>query len=320
MKKRKGLSIRHRGMLTGLFFISPWLIGFVYFFVKSMAQAVIYSFNQLQILEEGGYALVPMGMRNYVNAVLENATFNRELVNSLWTMLYGVPMIIFFSLFMALLLNRKFKFRALTRAIFFLPVIMASPAIVGALAQVLLMMMGGVSLTSPEFERAQSDFNPMALAYLLVNFGMPIPIIEYIIEAIAQLYETIRASGVQILIFLAALQDVPKELYEAVEIDGGRRICKTWNITLPFISPVIFFNIVMALIGSFQTFALPFVMTGGGPNYATYFIGMHLYYEGFTASRYGYASALAILVFVILTTFSVWLFKSSKFWVMGASE
>jgi len=279
MKKRKGLSIRHRGMLTGLFFISPWLIGFVYFFVKSMAQAVIYSFNQLQILEEGGYALVPMGMRNYVNAVLENATFNRELVNSLWTMLYGVPMIIFFSLFMALLLNRKFKFRALTRAIFFLPVIMASPAIVGALAQVLLMMMGGVSLTSPEFERAQSDFNPMALAYLLVNFGMPIPIIEYIIEAIAQLYETIRASGVQILIFLAALQAIPGSLYEVAQIEGATGYESFWKITFPMVSPLILTNVVYTIIDTYQQST----------------VAEYIYNMAFTNLNFGLSSAMSVV-------------------------
>jgi ABC-type sugar transport system permease subunit len=252
MKKPRGFTMRQKEGLTGFLFISPWLIGFVFFFLLSMITAVTYSFNRFIFLEDGGYILEYIGLRNYENALFENVTFNRELVNSLGHMLYGVPMIIFFSLFMALLLNRKFKLRGITRAVFFLPVIMATPAIMGALEQILFMMMGGMDLTSPEMERATTDFNPMAIAFMLLDFGMPIPVINYVIDAISQLYETIRASGVQILIFLAALQAIPGSLYEVAQIEGATAYESFWKITFPMVSPLILTNVVYTIVDTYQ--------------------------------------------------------------------
>jgi len=252
----------------------------------------------------GSNAPTVIGFANYIKMFNGEDRYiaNSLKVTAIFTVVSVVANILF-SFFVAVIMNQKIRFRGVFRTIYYLPCLvpmMATAAI-------------WIWMYNPEFGLFNVILKGVGISPKKWIYGKD--------SALGSLvFMGLFGTGGTMIIFLAALQDVPKELYEAVEIDGGRRICKTWNITLPFISPVIFFNIVMALIGSFQTFALPFVMTGGGPNYATYFIGMHLYYEGFTASRYGYASALAILVFVILTTFSVWLFKSSKFWVMGASE
>lgn len=271
--------MRRREAVTGLLFISPWIIGVCWFFFRNMAQALRFSFSSLTILEEGGFTLTYVGWRNYVVALFENTEFNRELANAVFGMLLNVPLIIFFSLFMAMLLNRKFALRGITRVIFFLPVIMATTAITSSLEQVMLMMVGGVSSISPEMAKSQTGFDAMSVAYLLLDFGMPLPIISYIISAIGQLYQIIRASGVQILIFLAALQSIPGSLYEVAQIEGATAYETFWKITFPMVSPLILTNVVYTIV---DTFAQSLVL-----NIA--------YNTAFTNNNFGLSSAMSIV-------------------------
>jgi ABC-type sugar transport system permease subunit len=147
------------------------------------------------------------------------------------------------------------------------------------LEQILLMLMGGVDLTSPEMDRATTDFNPMALAYMLLDFGMPIPVIMYVIDAISQLYETIRASGVQILIFLAALQAIPGSLYEVAEIEGATAYESFWKITFPMVSPLILTNVVYTIVDTYQRSE----------------IADFIYDIAFTNFNFGLSSAMSVL-------------------------
>ncbi len=117
------------------------------------------------------------------------------------------------------------------------------------------------------------------------------------------------------MIFLAGLQGVPKELYEVAAIDGASLWHRFWNVTLPMISPTIFFNTILAVIGALQTFTTAFVATSGGPAYATYFYALHIYNEAFSFTEMGYASALAWLFFLILVTFTYIQFRASGRWV-----
>ncbi|MCL1788657.1 MAG: sugar ABC transporter permease [Defluviitaleaceae bacterium] len=254
MKKRRGLSLRRREMVSGLLFISPWLVGVTFFFLLNLFQAGRYSFNEIAIehtLEGGGFTLTGVGLANYRHIFLEHGSFFPTMWGSIGTMLINVPLIIFFSLMMAIILNRKFGGRGAVRAIFFLPVVMASPAIIGAMEQVLAMMLGGGGGVPPDMMMEQQGFSATALAMMLVQFGMPMQVVNYIIEAIAMLHNTIRASGVQILIFLAALQAIPPSMYEVAQIEGATGYETFWKVTIPMVSPLILTNVVYTIVDTY---------------------------------------------------------------------
>ncbi|MCL2360810.1 MAG: sugar ABC transporter permease [Defluviitaleaceae bacterium] len=250
--KRRRLTLRNREVLAGFLFILPWLVGVTVFFLFNIVQAVIYSFNTVDFNLGGiGFTLTPQGFSNLRFALLEHGSFNRELVTSLTDMLVNVPLIIFFSLFIAVCLNRKFMGRGVVRAIFFLPVIMATSAIDGSLDAVMRMMMGGASSIPPEIAGQQAGFHPGAIAFMLVDFGVPVIFIGYILDALARLYEIIRATGVQILIFLAALQAIPTSMYEVAQIEGATAYETFWKITFPLVSPLILTNVIYTIVDTF---------------------------------------------------------------------
>ena len=245
------MTMRRREILTGLLFISPWLIGVSAFFLRNLFQTANYSLSRINILEQGGYTLTNVGLSNYRSALIENVNFNQQLITSIINMLINVPMIIFFSLFMAILLNRNFAFRTGIRAIFFLPIIMATAAITGALDQVMRLMMGGVSSIPPELAN-QQGINPAALMSFLVSFGLPAQLSTYILNILNNIYEVIRASGVQIIIFLAALQSIPTSLYEVAQIEGATSYEIFWKITFPMVSPLILTNVVYTIVDAYS--------------------------------------------------------------------
>lgn len=251
-QKRKGLTLRRREVIWGLLFISPWLVGIVFFFFLSLVQSAVFSFNNLHIDQTyGGFFLEWVGLEHYRHIFLEHGTFIRELGESIFSMVINLPLIIFFSLFMAILLNRAFLGRSLVRAIFFLPVVMATSAIEGSMELILGMMLGGVTSVPPDVMRVQEGFSAASIAMMLSQFRMPIMIVDYIIEIIAMLHNVIRASGVQILIFLAALQAIPPSMYEVAQIEGATGYEAFWKITIPMISPLILTNVVYTIVDTF---------------------------------------------------------------------
>jgi len=280
VKKKKGLTLRKREMVSGLLFISPWLVGVTFFFLYNLFQAARYSFNDIVIDRVyGGFTLHSVGLAHFRHIFMVHGSFERELFTSLGQMVISVPLIIFFSLMMAIILNRQFIGRGAVRAIFFLPVVMASPAIVGAIFQVLAALLGGVGGVPPEMMDAATGFNAMALAFMLVDLGVPVQIIEYIIDAIAMLHNTIRASGVQILIFLAALQAIPPSMYEVAQIEGATGYETFWKITIPMVSPLILTNVVYTIVDT----------------YAESSVVQMALQEAFTNQNFGVASAMSIV-------------------------
>jgi ABC-type sugar transport system permease subunit len=248
--KKRGMTLRKREIFSGLLFVSPWILGIVLFFLLNLGQSAVFSVNELHI-GEGGYTLSFVGLDHYRNLLFEHGTFVRELAESVVSMLINVPLIIFFSLFMAILLNRAFLGRGMVRAIFFLPVIMATSAIDGSLELIMSMMMGGVSSVPPEVMQQQTGFDANSIAMMLTQFGMPLVVVEYIVEMIAALHNVIRASGVQILIFLAALQAIPPSMYEVAQIEGATGYEAFWKITIPMVSPLILTNVVYTIVDTF---------------------------------------------------------------------
>ncbi|XID90285.1 carbohydrate ABC transporter permease [Paenibacillaceae bacterium WGS1546] len=245
----KKMTLMQRKSLVGFTFILPWLIGFALLFATPLVQSIQFSFNKLAVAP-GGYALEYIGWQNFTQALFVDANYNRILTESVTEMALNVPLILFFSLFSAALLNQRFRGRSAARAIFFLPVILASGAIAAAETAGLISMTGS-SEVAQELGEAQSGFDSVSLVFMLDNAGLPAWFIDYIVDGTMRIYEIIRSSGVQILIFLAALQSVPPAMYEVAKMEGATGYESFWKITFPMVSPLILTNVIYTIIDSF---------------------------------------------------------------------
>lgn len=233
-RNKKRMSLTTKRSVTGYLFILPWLIGFIWFYARSLFMSVQFSLCELTVNPGGGYTLDFKGLDNYIYAFRVHGTFKQILTTSIGNMLIDVPLITFFSLFMAILLNRKFRGRTLVRAIFFLPVILNSGAIVDAMELARTMMSGGISSASAEMAAASSS--GMSMQYyiqMFSNLGLPDVIIEYVAGAVTRISDIINASGVQIIIFIAALQSIPGSMYEVAKIEGATAYETFWKVTFP---------------------------------------------------------------------------------------
>ena len=249
--KRKGLTMRGREILFGYLFILPWLVGITVFFLYNIVQAGRFSLSRVDVVAGEGMVLTGVGLDNFNHIFRVHGTFAREMFESVFQMFINVPLIIFFSLFMAIILNRQFIGRGAVRAIFFLPVIMASAAIAGTIEMSVAMMMGGVSSVPPDVMRAQQGFNAAVIIDLLNTLGMPTQVVGFVTDAIANIHSIIRSSGVQILIFLAALQSIPPSMYEVAQIEGATSYETFWKITIPMVSPLIITNVVYTVVDTY---------------------------------------------------------------------
>ena len=255
-KKKRRLSLMRKRMIAGYLFILPWLIGFILIYVRSLFQTVEFSFNKLEMdAINGGYTLLPVGWENFRYAFLEHGSFKQTLTSSVMNMLVDVPLITFFSLFMAMILNKKFPGRAAVRAIFFLPVILSSGAIVDAMDLSAKMMQSGVSGQAAEAaaeNAAAMAFDIDYLVSMFMNLGLPAKLLDYITSAVSRINDIISMSGVQIVLFIAALQAIPSSLYEVAKIEGATGYETFWKITFPMVMPHIITNVVYTIVDSFE--------------------------------------------------------------------
>lgn len=249
MKKRRFGLVRRRNM-SGIVFILPWLLGFLMFYSYQLITTIRYSLCNISFPETGGYLITFVGLKNYQYAFLEHATFVRTLTESVGNLLIDVPLIIFFSLFMAVMINRKFHGRTILRAILFLPVIMSMPAIVRVLNTSLSDIGNGMS-TTVEVSTQVSGLNTAYLQQFLGNIPALGDMVDYIIGAISRVYDIIRNSGVQILVFLAALQSVSPQMYEVAQMEGATGYEIFWKITFPLVSPMILTNVVYTIVSMY---------------------------------------------------------------------
>ncbi|MCL2084408.1 MAG: sugar ABC transporter permease [Oscillospiraceae bacterium] len=251
------LSLSRKKSITGLLFISPFLLGFAVFYLRSLIMTIQFTFSDIALGEGGaaGYNLYFAGLRNYIFALSEHGSFKQDLTVSLINMVIDVPLIIFFSLFMALLLNQKFRGRTMSRAIFFLPVILNSEAIDTAISMARAMMMGGMSPVSSDIleSAGNASVNIAYYIFMLRDFGLPIFLLDYVVEAVSRINLVITASGVQLIIFIAALQSIQPSLYEVARIEGATPYETFWKVTFPMVSPLIVTNIVYTVVDSFMT-------------------------------------------------------------------
>lgn len=243
---RKPLTLAQKKAWYGVLFVSPLLLGLVMLFILPLIQSFRFSLSSIHLVE-GGFAVDYKGFSNYSNLFTTNPDFPRRLTESVTNMIVNVPIIIIFSLFAAVLLNQKFRGRAIARAIFFLPVILASAAI----ANLDISSFVGGSAPSGG-EGGNSLMQSFELKKMLMESGLAPVFVNYITGAVDRIYEIISSSGVQILIFLAGLQSISPSLYESSRIEGATGYEIFWKVTFPMMTPLILTNTVYSIIDSFN--------------------------------------------------------------------
>ncbi|MCF7925328.1 MAG: sugar ABC transporter permease [Candidatus Izimaplasma sp.] len=240
-------SYKRQKILWAGIFLAPWIIGFLTLFLVPLYRSLRYSFYELVPTPEGIMSTF-VGIQNYLYAFNEHVTatssFKVELIQTTGDALINIPVLLIFSLFIAVMLNMEFKGRALVRAIFFIPVILNSAAVSSAL--------GGGEAVAQILEEQGID-QIFDLEYYLIQTGMMPWLIAFIVGLIDRIYAILSLAGVPILLFLASIQSVPKHLYEAARIEGATPYENFWLITLPNVSPHIITVTVYALVDTFLT-------------------------------------------------------------------
>jgi len=287
----------HEAMAFYLF-IAPWAIGFLAFTLGPVVAATYYSFTSYDILHAPAW----LGLENY-GTLLQDDLFWTSLDNTLYYVIFGVPLHVVVALALALLLNQKLRGISVYRTLFFMP------SIVPTVASVVLW----IWILQPQYGLLNSF-----LGYLGVQG--PAWLGSEVWSKPSLIMMNTWTAGGAMIIFLAGLQDVSEHLYEAAEIDGAGWWAKFWRVTIPMLTPSIFFVLVLDLINSFQVFTAAFIMTNGGPVDSTLFYVLYLYQQGFTYLKMGYASALAWILFVIILLFTLIQFAHAKRWVYYEGE
>jgi multiple sugar transport system permease protein len=300
---RRGLSPRAREEIAGWLWTSPWLIGFFVFFFGPMVASLYLSFTKYAI----GSTPQVIGLDNFVRALSgKDDLFWPSMGRTVEYAFVMVPIGIGLSLLAATLLNQSLKGTAVFRTLFFLPSL--TPIVAGAVIWRWLY---------------QSDFG--AINWLLWELGvdegprwLTSPSLALPSLMLIGLWTSV--GGGAMVIFLAGLQSVPRELHDAAAIDGANAWQRFRNVTLPLMTPTIFFNLVIGIIAALKVFALAVLATQGGPNYATWFFNLHLYNTAFQFFEMGYASALAWLFFLLVVALTVVNVRWSRNWVYYEGE
>jgi multiple sugar transport system permease protein len=297
--RRRGLSVRaKREEREFLLFVSPWLIGFLVFILGPFLGAVF-----LGLTKYDGYNPPDwVGLSNY-QALLKDRLFWTSFRVTATYALASVPLHIALGLAIAVLLNQRVRGLSVWRTIYFLP------AVVSGVAVAMLWLW----IFNPEFGLLNA-------ALRLFGIAGPAWINSRTWALPALVIMSLWGVGSTMVIYLAGLQGIPTEFYEAAAIDGAGALQRFTRITLPLLSPVIFFMLVNGVIGAFQVFTQAFIMTGGGPGNATLFYVLYLYKMGFKELRFGYASALAWILFLVILVLTLLIFRSSRFWVYYESD
>jgi multiple sugar transport system permease protein len=282
-----------RNLRNGLLFIAPWIVGFLAFTLYPICSSLFFSFCDYSVLERP----VWVGAENYTELARDDV-FWISLKNTAYYAVFALSFGLILSISIALLLNTKVRGMAFYRTIFFLP------SIVPAVATAILWLW----ILNGKFG---------VLNYTLSLFGIPDKSLPAWLESKewampALIMMSLWGIGHSMVIYLAGLQDVPIHLYESAEIDGASWWQKTVHITLPMLSPSIYFNLIMGIIGTFQVFAAPYIMTNGGPERATHFYSFYLYNLAFEDLRMGYACAMAWILFVIILVLTLAATKVSQ--------
>jgi len=291
-------TMERRKLRTGLFFISPWLIGLLLFYLYPIMSSLYYSFTDYNVLQPPTW----IGLGNY-QAIFKDPLFWTSLGNTFFIAVVGIPLYTVVDIAIAILLNVKAPGQPFFRAIVFLPTLI--PVVVlSILWDRLLDPQNGlvnvglrvVSINGPGWFADPSWVKP---SFILMSLW---------------------GTGNAVVIYLAGLQDVDRALYEAADVDGANWWHKIRHITVPSLSPVILFNVILAIIASFQFFTQAFIITNGGPINSSLFYALYLYQNAFSYLHMGYASGLAWILLVITLALTLVVLRSSARWVYYAGS
>jgi len=281
-------------------FISPWLIGFLVFTLGPLIYSIIMSFSDWDIFNPPKF----IGMKNYSELIMEDAVFIKAVKNTIFYALVSNILVMTGSLGIAFFLNKSLKGISIYRILIYLPSVIPVVAIAMLFRRV---------------------FSPNGLLNNILSiFGISGP--AWMLDSSTVLWAlaimALWGIGGSTILLLAGMKGIADEVYEAAEIDGARAATTYFKITLPMLSPVIFFNLIMGLIGGLQTFGQVFVMTQGlgGPDNSSMMIVLYLYNNAFKYFQMGYASGMAWILFAMILLLTVLVFKSSSMWVYYESE
>lgn len=280
-------------------YILPWILGFVILQLYPFVSSFIYSFTDYTV----GAKATFQGLANYKKLFTQDKEFWNSLKVTVLFALYTVPGKLIMALAVAMFLNRDLKGINLIRTLYYIPSLFGGSVAVALLWRLMFLDNGVINA---------------------ILTALHLPVIQwlgdtrYALRTICML--EIWQFGSSMVMFLAALKQVPRSLYEAAEIDGAGKVTRFFHITLPQISPIIFFNLINQTIQALQNFTSAQVITEGGPLKSTYVLGLKLYKEGFSYFKMGYASAISWVVFAAIMIFTLAIFASSKLWVHYADE
>lgn len=280
-------------------YILPWILGFAILQLYPFVSSFIYSFTDYTV----GAKATFQGLANYKKLFTQDKEFWNSLKVTILFALYTVPGKLIMALAVAMFLNRDLKGINLIRTLYYIPSLFGGSVAVALLWRLMFLDNGVINA---------------------ILSALHLPVIQwlgdtrYALRTICML--EIWQFGSSMVMFLAALKQVPRSLYEAAEIDGAGKVTRFFHITLPQISPIIFFNLINQTIQALQNFTSAQVITEGGPLKSTYVLGLKLYKEGFSYFKMGYASAISWVVFAAIMIFTLAIFASSKLWVYYADE
>ena len=258
-RRRKIASLDRRKARAGWFFVLPFLIGFVLIYLPMVWQSLQISFSQIVFGKEGAYKIVWVGFQNYSDAIQVDPEFTQILLKGLGNLAIDIPAILIFSLFMAIMLNTKMVGRAVFRSIFFIPVVLSTGIMesISALDVLTDYMESGEGIDDGSGKTQEALVSADDLAILFANMKVGGDLVSIVTQMVNNIFDIVNRSGVQMLIFLAALQSISPAIYESCKIDGATAWETFWKITLPMISPMILVNGIYTIIDSFTTESNP---------------------------------------------------------------
>lgn len=298
MEKPKKRGLIKKDTLAFFLFTSPWIFGFIVFTLGPILASVWISFTDWNMFTPANY----VGFENYKFIFTEDKVFWKTVYNTFYYAVISVPLLLILSLLMAYLLNQKVRHMRVFRTVFYLPSVV--PIVASSMIFMWILAPDGV------INKALSFFGIDGPSWLLderyVKFSF--------------VFMAIWGVGGSMILLLSGMQGISQELYESASIDGAGKIRQLFTITVPMLSPILFFNLIMGIIGSLQTFSQVYILTKGGPNNASNMIVPYLYDNAFKYFRMGYASAIAWILFIIIMALTLVVFKTSSMWVFYEGE
>jgi multiple sugar transport system permease protein len=291
--EKRRVSSRAREAIECYIFMLPVILGLLLFYLGPMIASLYFSFTDYDMLSPAQW----VGLENY-RALVDDEIFWKSLRVTVMYSAVSVPLVLVTALAMALLLNQKLRGMTAFRTIYYLPTVMS-----------------GVAVATLWKWIFNTDYGVLNLLLDKIGIRGPAWLTDENWAIWALIMTSLWTAGGSMLIFLAGLQDIPADLYEAAEIDGAGALSKFRNITIPLLSHVTFFNLILGIIGALQVFTEGFVLTRGGPNNSTMLLSIYLYRNAFEYLKMGYASAIAWVMFLIVLVLTLLVFRSAPMWV-----